>query len=112
MDRMNLTNQQLLNCYEQLVDMKRNGNIVAYLIAPKIREWEKNNMVRINTLLEKMKDIDMKYWQHTAIDGRIEYTMVDGENGKREPVLIEGKTKDEFESDYRALLSEETVMVM
>lgn len=78
----------------------------------KIRQWEKDNMVRINSILEKMKEIDMEYWQHTAVDGRIEYTMVDGEAGKREPVLIEGKTREDFESAYRSLLSQETTMIL
>jgi hypothetical protein len=109
---MNLTNQQLLNCYEQLIEMKRNGSIIAHLLRSKIAQWEKDNMVRINSILEKMKEIDMEHWQHTAIDGRIEYTMVDGEDGKREPVLIEGKTREEFEEKYRELLSQETTMIV
>jgi hypothetical protein len=109
---MNLTNQQLLNCYEELIEMRRNGSVIAYLLMPKIRQWEKDNMVRVNSILEKMKAIDMEYWQHTAIDGRIEYTMVDGENGKREPVLKEGKTREDFESAYKDLLSQETSMVL
>lgn len=109
---MNLTNQQLLNCYEQLVDMKRNGSIIAYLLKSKIAQWEKDNMVRINSILEKMKVIDMEYWQHTAIDGRVEYKMVDGADGKREPVLIEGKTREDFEAAYRELLSQETTMTL
>ncbi len=92
--------------------MRRNGSIMAYLLMPKIRQWEKDNMVRVNSILEKMKVIDMEYWQHTAIDGRVEYTMVDGENGKREPVLKEGKTRDDFESAYKDLLSQETSMVL
>lgn len=109
---MNLTNQQLLNCYEQILDMKRNGNILIYLLRGKINQWENDNMVRINSLLEKMKDIDMDHWQHAAIDGRVEYTMVDDENGKRVPVLKDGKTKEEFEAAYQALLQEETTMVI
>ena len=109
---MNLTNQQLLNCYEQLIDMKRNGSIVAYLLKGKIAQWEKDNMVRINSILDKMKEIDMQYWQHTAVDGRIEYKMVDGEDGKREPVLIEGKTREDFEAKYKELLSTETTMIL
>lgn len=109
---MNLTNQQLLNCYEQLIEMKRNGSIIAHLLKTKIRQWESDNMVRVNSILEKMKEIDMEYWQHTAIDGRIEYTMVDGADGKREPVLIDGKTREEFEEKYRDLLSQETTMTI
>jgi len=109
---MNLTNQELLNCYEQLIEMRRNGSIVAHLLKTKIRQWESDNMVRVNSILEKMKEIDMEYWQHTAVDGRIEYTMVDGEGGKREPVLKEGKTREDFESAYKALLSQETTMVI
>jgi hypothetical protein len=92
--------------------MKRNGSIVAYLMASKIRQWENDNMVRINGILEKMKEIDMEYWQHTAIDGRIEYTMVDGAEGKREPVLKEGKERKDFEKAYQDLLGQETTMVL
>jgi hypothetical protein len=109
---MKMTNQQLISCYEQLVDMKRNGSIIAYLMAAKIRQWENDNMVRINSILEKMKEIDMEYWQHTAIDGRVEYTMVEGENGKREPILKEGKERQDFEKAYQVLLGEETTMIL
>lgn len=94
------------------MEMRRNGSIVAHLLRSKISQWEKDNMVRINSILEKMKSIDMEYWQHTAVDGRVEYTMVDGEGGKREPVLIEGKTREDFESAYKDLLSQETTMVI
>ncbi len=94
------------------MEMKKNGSIVAYLLKTKIRQWESDNMVRITSMLEKMKEFDMEYWQHAAIDGRIEYTMVDGEGGKREPVLKEGKTREDFESAYKALLSTETTMVI
>lgn len=109
---MKVTNQQLISCYEQLIDMKRNGSIVAYLMSSKIRQWENDNMVRVNSILEKMKEIDMEYWQHTAVDGRVEYTMVDGENGKREPVLKEGKERQDFEKAYQDLLGEETTMIL
>jgi hypothetical protein len=107
-----MTNQQLISCYEQLVDMKRNGSIVAYLMAAKIRQWENDNMVRINGILEKMKEIDMEYWQHTAVDGRVEYTMVDGADGKREPVLKDGKDRQDFEKAYQELLGQETTMML
>lgn len=107
-----MTNQQLISCYEQLVDMKRNGSIVAYLLAAKIRQWENDNMVRINGILEKMKEIDMEYWQHTAVDGRVEYTMVDGADGKREPVLKDGKDRQDFEKAYQELLGQETTMML
>lgn len=109
---MKMTNQQLISCYEQLVDMKRNGSIVAYLLAAKIRQWENDNMVRINGILEKMKEIDMEYWQHTAVDGRVEYTMVDGADGKREPVLKDGKDRQDFEKAYQELLGQETTMML
>ena len=109
---MKMTNQQLISCYEQLVDMKRNGSIVAYLMAAKIRQWENDNMVRINGILEKMKEIDMDYWQHTAVDGRVEYTMVDGADGKREPVLKDGKDRQDFEKAYQELLGQETTMML
>jgi hypothetical protein len=109
---MKMTNQQLISCYEQLVDMKRNGSIVAYLMAAKIRQWENDNMVRINGILEKMKEIDMEYWQHTAVDGRVEYTMVDGADGKREPVLKDGKDRQDFEKAYQELLGQETTMML
>jgi hypothetical protein len=109
---MKVTNQQLISCYEQLVDMKRNGSVLSYILSSKIRQWENDNMVRINGILEKMKEIDMEYWQHTAIDGRIEYTMVDGENGKREPVLKDGKDRQDFEKAYQDLLGQETTMVL
>jgi len=107
-----MTNQQLISCYEQLVDMKRNGSIVAYLMAAKIRQWENDNMVRINGILAKMKEIDMDYWQHTAVDGRVEYTMVDGADGKREPVLKDGKDRQDFEKAYQELLGQETTMML
>jgi len=54
----------------------------------------------------------MEYWQHTAVDGRVEYTMVDGENGKREPVLKDGKERQDFEKAYQDLLGEETTMIL
>ena len=109
---MKVTNQQLISCYEQLVDMKRNGSVIAYILSSKIRQWENDNMVRINGILEKMKEIDMEYWQHTAVDGRIEYTMVDGVEGKREPVLKDGKDRQDFEKAYQELLGQETTMVL
>jgi hypothetical protein len=109
---MKVTNQQLISCYEQLVDMKRNGSVLSYILSSKIRQWENDNMVRINGILEKMKEIDMEYWQHTAVDGRIEYTMVDGADGKREPVLKDGKDRQDFEKAYQDLLGQETTMVL
>jgi hypothetical protein len=109
---MKVTNQQLISCYEQLVDMKRNGSVLSYILSSKIRQWENDNMVRINGILEKMKEIDMEYWQHTAVDGRIEYTMVDGADGKREPVLKDGKDRQDFEKAYQDLLGQETTMLL
>jgi hypothetical protein len=109
---MKVTNKQLIECYGQLIDMKKSGNIIAYLLAAKIRQWENDNMVRINSILEKMKVIDMEYYEHTAIDGKPEFKQIQKEDGNLEYVMKEGKEYKDFQQAYDDMLKEETTMIL
>lgn len=109
---MKVTNEQLIECYGQLMDMKRSGNIIAYLLAAKIRQWENDNMVRVNAILDKMKEIDMEYYENTTINGKLEFTKVQKEDGTFDYVLKEGKDKKDHEDAFAALVKAETTMIL
>lgn len=109
---MKLTNGYLLELYRQVMELKREGGIIVYLLRSKISQWEKDNMVRVNGILERLKEIDMEYWQHTVEGGEVKFTKVDGDDGKQEPVLIEGKKREDYDALFSALINEETTMIL
>lgn len=109
---MKVTNEQLIDCYGQLMDMKRSGNIIAYLLAAKIRQWENDNIVRVNAILEKLKEIDMEYYEHTLMDGKLEFTRIQKDDGTYEPVLKEGKDKKDYDNAFTDLVKTETTMIL
>ncbi len=105
MQAQNTTNNRLLTWHNEIQSL--NGSIVAKFLHSKIREFYNNNGVRINSLQDKRSELTKKYF--VIEDDKLK-TEGDGENAK--PVLIEGKTNEDFENELKELMEKEVAVYL
>ncbi len=89
---MNITTKQLIHIAISNDEFESKYPGIALLIKPKLREFYKNNGVRISSVMERAEAIDRKYHD------------IDGE-GKM--TLKEGASKEDWEKESAELLNEE-----
>lgn len=106
MAKISITKGQLYNCYGEIMNMRRSGSIMAYFMGSKIRQWENDNMVRVNSLLEELKKIETDHYKHEVVSGQVEYA----KDENNEPMFNDGMDKESLESSYAQLMSQETSM--
>ena len=106
MAKENVTNKELLNYYEEITSWKVNKSIRAKFDRAKIQQFENDNKVRINSLYQKLKAIDTKYYQHTLHPNEeVEY-IYEGEGENRKLVLNEGMLAADHEKESNELLGQ------
>lgn len=71
----------------------------------KIREFFKNNGVRLDSMRTQMKEITEKYF--VMEKGHVK---MEGEGDGKKEVLKEGMTREDFDKERMALLEKETVI--
>lgn len=64
--------------------------------------WLKKNDKEITKFWKQRSEIDMDFFKHTMVDGRPAYEY-EGEGDNSNPVLKEGKTKEEFLAKLKEL---------
>lgn len=90
------TYRDLLNYHTEL--QSKSDSIFFRFQAGKVKEFWKNNSVRINSMIKKLSDINPAFFEF------------EGENIKRdekqEAIFIEGKTQSEYEKERNLILDE------
>lgn len=101
--KTNTTKNQLLNYHKQIQGMK--GTIYEEFHAPKIREFYRNNGIRIDGINHEIDSLKKSYF--VIEDDKIKFEKT--EEGKNQPVLQDGKTMDEYNKALTDLLNTETI---
>lgn len=92
-----MTNRNLYGYHQQIEGL--NGSIFELFMRGKIADFKKNNGIRINTLLEKMKAIQAEYF--IIENDEVKFEMIEG---KKKFILLEGKTQDGFDEAVNELM--------
>lgn len=96
---------------EQLLEVSSNDEALLRLMLklwfePKKRDFFKNNGIRVDSVHKKNNDLLNKYFE--LENGRVKLS--DGE--KKEPVLLEGMTKEAYLEEYKAFaIAENSIKV-
>lgn len=96
-----MKNKDLYSFHLQLLSLK--DNILYHLCQSRINEFYKHNTVRINTLLEKIDALQIKYF---VIDG----DQVRKQENSELPVMLEGMLYEDFTKEYNELLDTPTII--
>lgn len=91
------TNRQLLSLHREAQTMT---GLIAIFNRSKIKQFYGDNVIRINTLNEKISKIQREFLVIEEGD-KIRH---EGEGNDRKPVIQEGKTREEFEAKLKDLL--------
>jgi hypothetical protein len=106
MTTRNGTNQQLMRYFEEIEMYKKQDSILYHMNISKINDFEKKNGVRVRSILEDMKKIDMEHYENELIEDYPKFK-TEGEGKDMKPVLKEGKTEDMHKEAYAELLKRE-----
>lgn len=107
---MNFQNKNLYKFHLELEELKT--SVFNFLFKSKIVDFYKNNGLRINTLMEKINEIQKEYFEFEAEGtplARIKMNIQ--ENSEPLPVLKEGKTMDMYNAAFDELMNRETTIV-
>lgn len=107
-----MTNRNLLSFDEEVQQWYSIGSILAEFHKSKIKDFYKHNGIRVSTLNKKIDDMHREYFQYEALkdkDGIINLNntkiKLSGEGKDRQPILLDGKTFENFNKDYSELLN-------
>lgn len=92
---INSSNQHLYLYHTEIDAMK--NSIHFYFNRSKINEFYKNNGIRINGILNKLKELEAKFITRDEA-GNILFEEIEGV-GKR-PIMVEGTTYEQYVQEY------------
>lgn len=96
-----ITNRTLYTYNQEIHNMS--GSILEKFHAGKINQFYKDNGIRVNTLMARLTAIAEDHYKFE--NGQIKHIAVDG---KQVPVLLPGKTTEEYNSKTNEYLDKET----
>lgn len=99
-----LTNRKLIKWHREIEELKKEDSILPILLAGKIKEFNNQNIVRINTVKERMQEIIAK---HRMCD----------ENGNayvagEKAVMKEGHTWEDYSKEMNDYLDQEVNIIL
>lgn len=98
----NITYHKLMQWHRELQALKQNDHILYRLLRSRVEGFYKANGVRINSFLERVREVD-KFWIEHDQDGKMLY---EGEGQNRLKKLKEGNTKEQYETATKAMWDE------
>ena len=104
---MQVTNRMLLQLHQQRNDLTQQQPLLAILLGSKLRQFDNSNGIRIHSLIKKLNKIENEYFVHE--NDRVKY---EGEQGKEQPVLLEGKTREDFDKTINQILDKEIQIIV
>jgi hypothetical protein len=108
---MKQKNKDLYRYHQQL--QGGSNDIVFHLLTGRIKDFYKNNGLRINTLLEKIEKMQREFFQYGE-DGFVKFQKVPVPNSEEmadEPVIQEGKSYDDYIAQFNELMERDTTIV-
>lgn len=102
MAKINVTNRTLL-LYDQEVKGFA-GSILYHFFQSKIKEFYNNNHIKISSIRQKQTAINKAYLIYDGVNVKTE-----GEGDAMNPVFIEGKSKEDYNNEMKALFDTENV---
>lgn len=97
-----MNNAQLLRYHNEIMRMQ--GSVLEVFLDSKIKEFYKNNIIRINTLTEKLNALSGEYLKMEG--GKAIY------DENKNPISLEGKSLDEYHQKVKELMSQEINIVL
>ena len=94
---MNITNKDLIHFAISNDEFEQKYPCIALMLKPKMREFNKNNGVRIKSVFEKAEEIDRKY--HDVNEAGV-------------MVLKEGASKEDWEKESAEFLKQEVRVII
>ena len=103
-----MNNRQLLSYHTELEGSKT--SVYYFLNQNKIKEFYRENGVRIQGLFDKIQKLHELYFE---MDGKnVKHIEVEKDGNKvQEPILQEGKTLDEYKAEYKTLMETEIFLI-
>lgn len=103
MGKINVTNHALFALEQEVQSM--NNSILQFWFKSKIGEFYNENGVRLRGIHDKRMEIMKKYF--VMDEGKLK---LEGEDGKQEPVLIEGYTMEDYNKAMEVLMTATNVL--
>ena len=100
-----MTNRQLWQYHQDIQTM---NPTVIMLMKNRIKEFYKNNGIRIKTITEKIFKLQAEYFEIDE-DKRIKTVEVEG---TKTPVLIHGKTVEIYNEAMKNLMEQENLIIV
>lgn len=100
MNHNGMTNGLLLQFHQEISQLQ--NSVIMFLLKGRVTDFYKDFGIRINTVLEKKTKLQKEYF---VFDG--ENIKKEGEGNDQKPVMLEGKTYDEFIEKYNQLMNEQ-----
>lgn len=97
-----MNNRRLLAYHQEMEGFK--DSILYQFLSPKIRFFYKQNGIRIQTLVSKVGELNKEFFEYEGD------RLKKGEDKK--PVLLEGKTAEEFDLRLNELMDREVNIIL
>lgn len=88
--------------YMEIQQLRNSESIMYQANYTYYERWVRNNSKELDTLFAKRKEIDKGFFQHTEIDGKVEFIYAD-EKKEGLPLFREGKTEEDFQATCELL---------
>lgn len=93
----------LLNYHTEIQSM--GDSIFRHFMRSKVKEFYKHNGLKIDTLINKIKELQNEFFVMEVVDGNT-HIATTGEGDDKKPVMVEGKELEKYNEKYRLLMKE------
>lgn len=97
-----MNNRQLISYHQEIQGMK--GSILYQFNAPKIKEFYNRNGIRVTTTIEKLHDLNKKYFVYEGEKLKV------GEDKK--PILLPDFNREDFDKELAAIMEQEVNIIL
>jgi len=104
-----MKNKHLYQYHIQLEQLK--GNIIYELLGGRIRDFYKNNRVKLQSIIDKLHHLQEEFF--VIENDKVKMTpleVTDNVRKEPEPVMLEGKTFKEYEVKYNELMEKDCII--
>lgn len=112
----NHTNSILYGLYAEF--NRLNNGLLGVLLKSKLQEFDKNNRLRYQTILENLSRIESNYFVQEDDDNatlgrrtKMEKIIEEGKQPRVEPILLVGSTMEDYNKDKTEYMNQFTVIV-
>lgn len=103
----NITNGQLLRWHDELKQLAQVNSIFYHFNRSRINEFYRQNGIRIDSAFKKIDALRREFF---LIEN--DKLVLEGEEGKKEPVLLPDKNKEDFNTKYQEILEGQVSIIL